>query len=185
MLDIGWSELLVIGVVALIVVGPKDLPVLFRTLGQFTGKMKRMAREFTSAMEDAADQSGMKDVQRDLRSMTNPKKMGVDALKKATKFDPFGEHDAETGKTGAGSKAAARSAAGSDGEDRAVKAAQMREAAATEAQDRIDAEAASDLPEADEERALPEGSSFAAPSSIEPAPADAPQTPEKADGTRG
>ncbi|WP_116082774.1 Sec-independent protein translocase protein TatB [Tropicimonas sp. IMCC34011] len=183
MLDIGWSELLVIGVVALIVVGPKDLPVLFRTLGQFTGKMKRMAREFTSAMEDAADQSGMKDVHRDLRSMTNPKKMGVDALKKATKFDPFGEDDAGT--TGAGSKAAARSAAGGDGGERAAKAAQMREAAATEAQDRIDAEAAADLPEADEERALPEGSSFAAPSAIEPTPADAPDTPEKADGTRG
>ena len=38
MLDIGWTELLVIGVVALIVIGPKDLPGMFRTMGRFTGE---------------------------------------------------------------------------------------------------------------------------------------------------
>ena len=38
--DIGWMELLVIGVVALIVVGPKDLPVMLRKFGQFTGKLR-------------------------------------------------------------------------------------------------------------------------------------------------
>ena len=59
MFGMGWSELLVVGVVALIVVGPKDLPVLFRQIGQFVGKAKGMAREFTSAMNDAADESGI------------------------------------------------------------------------------------------------------------------------------
>ena len=44
MFDLGWTELLVIGVVALIVVGPKDLPVLFRNVGRFMGKMRGMAR---------------------------------------------------------------------------------------------------------------------------------------------
>ena len=58
MLDLGWSELLVIGIVALIVVGPKDLPVLFRNLGRFMGKARGMAREFSRAMNDAADESG-------------------------------------------------------------------------------------------------------------------------------
>ncbi|MEP5762742.1 MAG: Sec-independent protein translocase protein TatB, partial [Litoreibacter sp.] len=87
MFDIGWTELLVIGLVALIVVGPKDLPGMFRTLGQFTAKAKRMAREFTSAMEAAADEAGVGEVQKTLRDVANPKKMGLDAIKKAADFD--------------------------------------------------------------------------------------------------
>ena len=42
MFDIGWSELLLIGIVALIVVGPKELPGLFRTVGRFMGKARGM-----------------------------------------------------------------------------------------------------------------------------------------------
>lgn len=84
MLDIGWTELLVIGIVALIVVGPKDLPMMFRTLGRFTGQARKMAREFTRAMDEAADEAGVKEMQKDLRNIANPKKMGMDALKEAT-----------------------------------------------------------------------------------------------------
>ena len=61
MFDLGMTELLVIGVVALIVIGPKDLPMLFRKVGQYVGKAKGMAREFSRAMDQAADDSGMKE----------------------------------------------------------------------------------------------------------------------------
>lgn len=80
MLDIGWTELLVIGVVALIVVGPEDLPRLFHTLGRITGRVRSMAREFSSAMEDAARSTGVDDVMRDIKGTTSRKSMGLDAL---------------------------------------------------------------------------------------------------------
>jgi sec-independent protein translocase protein TatB len=93
MLDLGWTELLVVGVVALIVVGPKDLPVLFRNVGRFMGKMRGMAREFTSAMNDAADETGVKGMASDLRKMTNPLDTVAKAARSATNFDL----DPETG----------------------------------------------------------------------------------------
>ena len=83
MFDLGWTELLVIGVVALIVVGPKDLPVLFRKAGQFIGKAKGMAREFSQAMDQAADESGVKDVSKTLNTITNPIKSSLDGVNEA------------------------------------------------------------------------------------------------------
>ncbi len=86
MLDIGWTELLIIGVVALIVVGPKDLPKMFRTLGQITGKARAMAREFQSAMDAAADESGVKDIARDLRDTASGRNLreaaGLDEMER-------------------------------------------------------------------------------------------------------
>ena len=80
MFDLGWSELLVIGIVALIVVGPKDLPVLFRNVGRFMGKARGMAREFSRAMNDAADESGMRDVAKTFKSATNPLGSAMDGV---------------------------------------------------------------------------------------------------------
>lgn len=86
MFGLGMSEMVLIGIVALIVIGPKDLPGMFRALGQFTGKARVMAREFSRAMEAAADESGIKDVSKTIRAASDPKKFGADALKDATSF---------------------------------------------------------------------------------------------------
>lgn len=107
MFDLGWTELLVIGIVALIVVGPKDLPMLFRNVGRFVGKAKGMAREFSSAMNQAAEESGVKDVASGLKAATNPLNTAMDGVKDAAKsfnFDP----DSETGKLAAERKAKAQ-----------------------------------------------------------------------------
>lgn len=93
MFDIGWTELMVIGIVALIVVGPRDLPEMFRQLGRFSGKLKSMAREFSRAMEQAANESGMKDAVRDLNAITDPKSTAMNSVKGAVdkfeKWDPM------------------------------------------------------------------------------------------------
>ncbi len=84
MFDLGWTELLLIAIVALIVVGPKDLPGLFRSVGRFVGKAKGMAREFSRAMEDAADEAGVKDISSSIKAAANPKQFGLDKVKEAT-----------------------------------------------------------------------------------------------------
>ena len=93
MLNFGWAELMVIGVVALIVIGPDDLPDMFRQLGRFTAKLRSMSREFSRAMDQAAKDSGVKDVASDLKGMTSAKAMGLDAVKSAAdkfeKWDPI------------------------------------------------------------------------------------------------
>ena len=115
MFDLGWSELLVIGIVALIVVGPKDLPVMFRRLGEFTGKARRMAREFQTAMNDAARESGVDDVAGDLRKIADPKKFGTDAFKDATRdLTSWRPDDAATSGGGDPFRAAKSSVAASD-----------------------------------------------------------------------
>jgi sec-independent protein translocase protein TatB len=104
MFDLGWTELLVVGIVALIVVGPKDLPVLFRNVGRWVGKARGMAREFSRAMNDAADESGVRDVAKTFKTATNPVGSALDGVKDAARdmtagLDPTKyDADSETGK---------------------------------------------------------------------------------------
>ena len=83
--NIGMVELLVIAMVALIVIGPKDLPKVFHNLGKMTAKLRSMSREFTRAMEDAAKESGVDTMAKDLKGLSNPSKYGLDTLKDAAK----------------------------------------------------------------------------------------------------
>ncbi|MEM9435032.1 MAG: Sec-independent protein translocase protein TatB [Pseudomonadota bacterium] len=96
-----WSEILIVAVVALIVVGPKDLPGMFRQVGKFTAKAKRMAREFSRAMEDAADGAGIADVQKTFQAAVNPAKAAADSVSKSVRdavdFDKM-DQDSETAK---------------------------------------------------------------------------------------
>jgi sec-independent protein translocase protein TatB len=67
---VGYSELLVIAVVALIVVGPKDLPKLLRHLGQFTASVRRMAAEFQRHLDEVAREADVDKVTSELREAT-------------------------------------------------------------------------------------------------------------------
>lgn len=91
MFDFGFGELLLIGIVALVFLG-EELPTVFRQLGRFTGKVRRMAREFQRAMEEAADEAGVKDAANTFKDAANPSKMGLNKLSEAAdkfeKWDP-------------------------------------------------------------------------------------------------
>lgn len=66
MFDIGWSEFLVILVVILVVVGPKDLPRIVRTFGQWSGKARSYARDFQRTIEEAADETEMAAIRKEI-----------------------------------------------------------------------------------------------------------------------
>ena len=69
MLDIGWSELLVVAIVAIVVVGPKDLPKLMRTVGFYAGKVRRMAADFQRQFNDAMAESEADEVRKNLEAI--------------------------------------------------------------------------------------------------------------------
>lgn len=66
MFDIGWTELFVVAVVAIIVIGPKELPRLMRTFGYYVGKLRRAAADFQRQFEDAARDTELDEVRRAL-----------------------------------------------------------------------------------------------------------------------
>jgi sec-independent protein translocase protein TatB len=69
MFDIGWSELLVIAVVAIIVVGPKELPRLMRSIGHYAGKLRRAAADFQRQFEEAMRESEVEEVRKAIESV--------------------------------------------------------------------------------------------------------------------
>ncbi|MCC0008696.1 MAG: twin-arginine translocase subunit TatB [Hyphomicrobiaceae bacterium] len=66
MFDIGWSELMILGVIALIVVGPKELPGLLRTIGRYAGVAKRQAAEFRQHFDQALKEAELDKLKTDI-----------------------------------------------------------------------------------------------------------------------
>ncbi len=83
MLDMSWGEIMVIGAVALIVIGPKDLPKALRTVGQVTGKLRRMASEFQGQFNEAIREAELDDVKKQLQGVND----SVSSLN--TNFNPI------------------------------------------------------------------------------------------------
>lgn len=136
MFDFGFGELLLIGIVALIFLG-EDLPNVFRQMGRFTGKVRRMAREFQRAMEDAADEAGVKDVTKTFKDAANPSKMGLNKLTEAAdKFEKWDPTKPSDKAKDIGSETAKLS------EERAEAARKIREYSAEKTNERIAAEKA-------------------------------------------
>ena len=71
MFDIGWSELVLIGVVALVAIGPKELPGVLRMVGQWMGKARKMAAEFQGQFQEAMREAEMADLKKSVDEMTD------------------------------------------------------------------------------------------------------------------
>jgi sec-independent protein translocase protein TatB len=78
MFDIGWSELLLIGAVALVVIGPKDLPKALRAIGQATAKIRQMASEFQGTFNEAMREAELDTIKRDIQGMADTAKSATD-----------------------------------------------------------------------------------------------------------
>jgi sec-independent protein translocase protein TatB len=71
--SLGFNEIVILGILALIVVGPKDLPLLFRKIGRWTAKLRGMAQEFRTGFDELARQAELDELKRE-----------VDALRRTT-----------------------------------------------------------------------------------------------------
>ena len=164
MFGLGWAEILVAAVVGLIVIGPKELPGVFRKIGQFVGKAKAMARDFSRAMNDAADDAGVKDAMDSVNSLKDGVRSVSDPTTKWKDFVP----GSEIGKLS---------------EERAEKAKKMHDAMAERAQQRLDAEKVTKVAAAQETQ-KPAAAKKPAPAkkpaaAKKPAPAKKSATPKK------
>ena len=86
MFDLGWQEFILIAIITVIVVGPKDLPRVVRSISQWVRKARSMAREFQNSLEEVAREAELEDVRREVQSIS---KDGIGkSLEK--QFDPDG-----------------------------------------------------------------------------------------------
>jgi sec-independent protein translocase protein TatB len=91
MFEIAWSELMLVAVVAILVVGPKELPALLRTLGRMLGKLRVTANEFRRQFDEAVREAGAEDLQREFNALrhNNPITQLRDTLEEAAREPPL------------------------------------------------------------------------------------------------
>ncbi len=89
MLDIGWQELFIVGILAIIVIGPKDLPRALRTAMQWIRKARGLAREFQSGVDEMVREADLDDLKQDLNKISHT---DIEKTIKDT-VDPTGELD--------------------------------------------------------------------------------------------
>src|SRR6266478_8390048 len=103
--DIAWGEFIVIAVVALIVIGPKELPAVLRAIGQWTTKIRRMAAEFQGQFQEALREAEMADLKKEVDNLNDAAKGFTSQfddplnLKEATKWEPNPDTLSDTAKS--------------------------------------------------------------------------------------
>jgi sec-independent protein translocase protein TatB len=92
MFNFGWGELVVIGIVALIAIGPKELPTVLRTLGQWMGKVRRMANEFHGQFQEALREAEFADLKKHADDITS-------SVSELGQIDPIGDMQKDVERT--------------------------------------------------------------------------------------
>ena len=80
MFDLGTTKLLLLGIIALLVVGPKELPGMLRTIGRYVGMMKRQAAEFRTQFDEAMKESELADLKQQVQDIGREAKSAVDEM---------------------------------------------------------------------------------------------------------
>lgn len=88
MFNFGWGEIVLIGIVALIAIGPKELPTVLRSVGQMMAKVRRMAAEFQGQFQEALREAEIADLKKQAEDLTSTVK---DKVTDFTKFDPLAD----------------------------------------------------------------------------------------------
>ena len=156
MFEIGWGELLIIGIVALIAIGPKELPGVLRTLGQWMSKLRRMASEFQSQFHEAMREAELADLKKQVDEMTSQ-------AQSYASFDPVSEVKRELEST-----------------QQQIESAMVDKAGAASPSPPVAAEPSTSP--AGAEPAVAPGTDVAAPASAAPEPATADADAAKPDG---
>ncbi len=86
MFDIGWSELAIVAVVALVVIGPKELPAALRTFAKWTKTARKLAREFQTGVDDLVREAELDEARKSIQSATREIQREVEKA-----VDPTGE----------------------------------------------------------------------------------------------